>query len=82
MQRVMGPADGTYLGTVKCMTNGKIVQTVKEQGRIQMENSEWINEFWQALNWRIMKHNHTNVLSVIDTCPLCVIEQALYGGKK
>lgn len=36
-------------------------------------------ESWLQVNWRIVKHNHTDVLHH-DTCGLCVLEWALYGG--
>ena len=47
-----------------------------------MDNGEFERELWEAINWRKMPHNHDNALAVLDTCPLCVIEQALYGGKE
>jgi hypothetical protein len=39
-----------------------------------------INDLWKQINWRIIEHTHSDILHH-DTCVLCVIEQALYGGK-
>ena len=71
------------VGIVKYTINGKIVPIVWEAERlilekIKMENE--INELWNTINWRKMPHNHKDILHH-DTCSLCVIEQALYGGK-
>lgn len=38
-------------------------------------------EYWKEINWRKIPHNHGDIFGH-DTCPLCVIENALYGYKK
>ncbi len=37
-------------------------------------------EYFKEINWRMIQHNHDGIMH-FDTCGLCVIEQALYGGK-
>ncbi len=37
-------------------------------------------EYFKEINWRTIAHKHSDILHH-DTCPLCIMEQALYGGK-
>lgn len=49
-----------------------------------MTNDEFDQEaqgLWKEFNWRIMGHNHSTMYSP-DKCPLCVIEDALWGWRK
>lgn len=38
-------------------------------------------EYFKEINWRIVAHSHQDIMHH-NTCGLCVIEQALYGGKE
>lgn len=46
---------------------------------LDMDNESM--EYFKEINWRMIRHNHDGIMH-FDTCGLCVIEQALYGGKE
>lgn len=56
----------------------KAISTKRLRGNPMDSETE---ELWKQVNWRIMPHSHKDIL-YHDTCSLCVIEQALYGGKE
>ncbi len=79
VRRATGQEDGISLKIVKSMMTGKIVPTVAgPDGSLEMDSESM--EYFKEINWRMIQHNHAGIMH-FDTCGLCVIEQALYGGR-